>query len=61
MKKVKLKLHTISGQIIATTLPDTYIPELANYDLDSLIELPLGNNSIYVNMRNIEYLEISEV
>lgn len=61
MKNVKLKLHTSSGQTIITTMPDTYIPELLNYDLDSLVEIPHGkNSSIYVNMRNIIYIEVSE-
>lgn len=38
-----------------------HIPELLNYDLDSLVEIPHGkNSSIYVNMRNIIYIEVSE-
>lgn len=61
MKEVKLKLHTVSGQVVTTTIQDSNISELANYDLDSLIEIPFGRNRIYVNMRNVEYLEVSEV
>lgn len=61
MKKVNLKLHTVSGKVIAATIQDTCIPMLENYDLDSFVEIPFGKNTIYVNMRNIEYFEVSDM